>query len=119
MYITMDLSITVLCEQNFKGPDCTKCVPGFTGTHCDMNIDDCIGVTCNGHGTCIDRVDTYACNCSQGFEGETCEENSDDCLGVNCSGNGQCVDGFNMFHCSCDQGFSGELCQTNVDDCEG
>ena len=118
-YVTMDLTVTVLCEQNFQGQHCTECTPGFTGTYCDTNIDDCIGVTCSGHGACIDGIAGYACNCSRGYEGEACEGNINDCLGVNCSGNGQCVDGFNTYHCSCDPGFSGEFCQTNVDDCDG
>ena len=47
----MDLSITVLCAENFEGPDCTECVPGFIGTDCQ--VDDCIGVNCSGNGVCV------------------------------------------------------------------
>ena len=36
-FITMDLNITVLCAENFEGPDCTECVPGFTGTDCQVD----------------------------------------------------------------------------------
>ena len=43
-FITMDLSITVLCTENFKGPDCTECVPCLIGTDCQ--VDDCVGVNC-------------------------------------------------------------------------
>ena len=56
----MDLTITVLHEQNFQGQHCTEC----------------IGVTCNGHGTWW--MGMPAMYCSQGFEGETCEKNMDD-----------------------------------------
>ena len=91
-YVTMDLTVTVLCAQYFEGPHCTACVSGFTGPHCDVDIDDCIGITCSGHGECIDGMDTYTCNCSQGFTGEQCDINIDDCLGVSCCGNAQCVD---------------------------
>ena len=53
-YVTMNLNITAFCAQNFEGSDCTQCIPGFTSANCDVNIDDCIGVTCSGNGWCVD-----------------------------------------------------------------
>ena len=49
--VSMDLTITVFCEGNFKGLDCTQCVPGFTETNCDRR-DHCFGVNCSGRGNC-------------------------------------------------------------------
>ena len=115
-FVTMDLNITVFCAGNFQVPDCTQCVTGFTGADC-LEVDDCVGVNCNGNGRCVDRADNFTCNCSAGFVGELCQTNIDECIGVNCSGNGRCVDGADSFSCDCDPGFTGVMCQTNIDDC--
>ena len=102
--VTMNLTVTVFCEENFGGSDCTRCVPGLTGFNCDM-IDHCFGVNCSGNGECnMDGMDTIHCTCDPGFTGELCQTNIDDCVGVNCSGNGQCVDGVNSFTCECTTG---------------
>ena len=66
-FVTMDLSITVLCVESFKGPDCTVCVPGFTGTDCQTNIDECIGVNCSRSNVCVDCINSFICNCGAGY----------------------------------------------------
>ena len=117
--VTMNLTITVFCEENFRGSDCTQCVLGFIGTDCNRR-DPCFGVNCSGNGGCIsDDMGTFHCVCDPGFTGELCQTNIDDCVGVNCSRNGVCVDRANTFTCDCDPGFTGELCQTNIDNCVG
>ena len=68
----MDLSVTALCAQNFGGSDCTQCV---TGHNCDAEVDDCVGVTCNGNGQCVDDVDSFSCTCDPGFTGDRCQIN--------------------------------------------
>ena len=118
-YVMMDLSITAICGRNFQGPDCSQCLPGFTGTMCNVNINDCMGVNCSGNGQCVDEELSYTCDCDPGFTGVQCETNIDDCVGINCSGTGMCVDGVNSFTCQCNPGFMGDLCQTNIDDCVG
>ena len=117
-YVTMDLTITVLCAQNFQGSDCTQCVSGFTGPNC-ADVDNCVEINCSEHGQCVDEVDSFRCNCSTGFTGMLCEINIDDCLSNPCGERGQCVDGVNTFDCVCDPGFTGEVCQTNIYDCVG
>ena len=112
--VTMNLTVTVFCEENFGGSDCTQCVPGLTGPNCDM-IDHCFGVNCSGNGECnMDGIDTTHCICDPGFTGDRCQINIDDCAGVDCysshGGNGQCVDGVNTFTCECTPGFSGPKC---------
>ena len=42
--VTMKVNTTVLC------------VPGFTGTMCEENIDDCVGVSCGENRQCVDGV---------------------------------------------------------------
>ena len=103
-YVLINVNITALCAQNFGGADCTQCVPGFTGSNCDKVDDDCVGVTCNGNGQCVDP----------GFIGVKCQANINDCVGVNCSGNGRCVDGVNSFTCECMTGYGGTLCSEGI-----
>ena len=109
--VTMDLTITVFCEVNFGGSDCTQCVPGLTGPNCN-ETDHCFGVNCSGNGECLsmDGMGTIHCICEPGFTGELCQINIDNCVGVDCSGNSRCVDGVNSFTCECTAGFSGPLC---------
>ncbi len=44
-------------------------VPGFTGTNCDTNIDDCPGNLCQNGATCIDGINSYTCHCPPTYTG--------------------------------------------------
>ena len=37
------------------------------------DIDNCMGVTCSGHGTCEDGVNSHTCFCEEGYTGDNCE----------------------------------------------
>ena len=73
-FVTMDLTITVVCAENFEGSDCTQCAPGFTGVLCETNINDCVGVNCSGNDQCVDGVNNFTCECAPGFRGPKCSE---------------------------------------------
>ena len=103
---TIDVSIRVLCAQNFQGSDCTQCMPGFTGTLCDSDIDECLSNPCGMNGQCENQEGSFNCSCNPGFTGDLCQIDIDDCVGVNCSGNAVCVDGVNSFMC---QGIAANL----------
>ena len=98
----MEVNITVLCA------------PGFTGMMCEEDIDDCVGVSCNENGQCVDGMDSFICMCDPGFTGKLCQINADDCAGINCSGNGECVDEVNTFTCECSPGYRGPLCAEGI-----
>ena len=90
--VTMNLTITVFCEANYGGSDCTQCVLGLTGPNCNKTVH-CFGMNCSGNGECsMDGMDTIHCTCDLGFTGDQCQTNIDDCIGVDCSENGQCMD---------------------------
>ena len=42
-----------------------------------VNIDDCNGQTCSGHGDCMDGNNTFSCSCDPGFTGTDCDYTSE------------------------------------------
>ena len=39
-----------------------------------LDIDDCIGVTCQHGGHCLDGLASYTCSCPSGYTGRHCEQ---------------------------------------------
>lgn len=56
-----------------------SCLPGFTGPHCAVEINECQSSPCENGGTCTDYVNSYTCTCRPGFTGIHCETNIPDC----------------------------------------
>lgn len=65
----------------YNGGSCTDsigsfscaCSRGFTGSFCEINIDDCLHNACDNNATCVDGHDEYSCVCPAGFKGDLCE----------------------------------------------
>ncbi len=56
--------------------------PGYTGTYCSEEIDDCVGVACNNSNTQynIDQLESYKCSCLPGFTGANCQNDLNECI---------------------------------------
>ena len=93
------------------------CPTGFTGSHCESNIDDCAVNPCQNGGTCIDFVSDYKCYCNPGFVGTHCEENVNECSVNPCANGGTCHDSVNDFVCACPPGYSGKDCSIEINEC--
>ena len=48
-----------------------QCAGGYTGSTCEVNIDDCVSATCPSNSMCVDGVNSYVCTCMPGFENST------------------------------------------------
>ena len=73
-FTTLSLSYSIQCVVNFQGQTCSDCVLGYMGSQCDVNIDDCAGVSCSAHGVCLDGINSFTCDCAVGFTGDLCSE---------------------------------------------
>lgn len=45
------------------------CAPGYTGTRCESQVDECRSQPCRYGGKCLDLVDKYLCRCPPGTTG--------------------------------------------------
>ncbi|WP_437798372.1 calcium-binding EGF-like domain-containing protein [Sorangium sp. So ce693] len=99
------------CAAAESGYTCA-CAPGWTGTSCETNIDECAPSPCV-HGTCNDQVDGYTCACAPGWTGTSCETNIDECAPSPCV-HGTCNDQVNGYTCTCAPGWTGVNCETPV-----
>ena len=95
-----------------------SCPPGYSGRHCEINIDDCAPQPCLNGGGCVDGVNLYICNCTNtGFTGDNCEQDIDECAVNPCINNATCLNLVNDYNCTCWDGFEGENCETDIPEC--
>ncbi|XP_026710114.1 protein crumbs homolog 1 isoform X2 [Athene cunicularia] len=98
-----------ICEDFYTSYHCI-CPKGWTGTHCEVNIDECSSNPCI-HGNCTDGITSYECSCEPGYTGVNCEEDIDNCHGHQCANGATCIDGINGYSCLCAGNFTGKFCR--------
>jgi hypothetical protein len=94
------------------------CVPGYTGTYCQIDINECLSMPCSNNATCIDKINSFECDCPKGFKGEYCEINIDECESSPCLYDSKCIDLIDAFHCECMPGYTGTTCSIDINECE-
>jgi hypothetical protein len=61
-----------VCNDLNNGYNCT-CNPGWTGTNCSTEIDECASGPCLNGGTCMDLLNNYTCVCTPAYNGTNCQ----------------------------------------------
>ena len=87
------------------------CKPGYTGSKCENEINECEGDPCHS-GKCTDLINDFKCDCNgTGFTGDTCHEDIDECLISDPCLHGQCNNLAGSYNCDCEDGYCGTNCQ--------
>ena len=86
-----------------------ECVPGYNGTFCENDIDECLVFQdCRNGATCTDLVNDFNCTCAPGYNGSLCENDIDECeLYRACQNGASCSDQVADYNCDCLPTFNG------------
>ncbi|XP_014668701.1 PREDICTED: uncharacterized protein LOC106809975 [Priapulus caudatus] len=93
------------------------CAVGFTGRHCETNINECARRPCRNGGTCYEGAPgSYRCECIPGFYGRNCAgvARGLTCESTPCHNEAVCVDTAFGFSCECKPDYTGYTCDTRV-----
>ncbi|XP_071081232.1 delta-like protein D [Haliotis cracherodii] len=107
------------CTNTGQGSYTCACPTGYTGTNCEIEIDDCERQPCKNGGTCRDFGTGFLCDCTQGFYGKQCENTANSCETKPCSNGGTCVEDKDSYKCICPLGYEGFNCDNEKNECAG
>ncbi|CAG5925203.1 unnamed protein product [Menidia menidia] len=94
------------------------CPPGFTGSYCQHDINECDSRPCLNGGTCQDSYGTYKCTCPHGYTGINCQNLVRWCDSSPCKNGGSCWQTGTAYSCECQTGWSGLYCDVPSVSCE-
>lgn len=60
------------CTDKINGYSCS-CRPGFTGSHCQYEVNECDSQPCLNGGVCQDAIESFRCSCPRGYTGNRCQ----------------------------------------------
>ncbi|XP_051633234.1 protein kinase C-binding protein NELL1 isoform X1 [Manacus candei] len=109
------------CEEGCRyggtciAPNKCLCPSGFTGSHCEKDIDECAEgiIECHNHSRCVNLPGWYHCECRSGFHdngsyslsGESCVDIDECALKTHtCWNDSACVNLAGGFDCLCPSG---------------
>uniref|UniRef100_A0A7I4KPC8 Delta-like protein n=1 Tax=Brugia malayi TaxID=6279 RepID=A0A7I4KPC8_BRUMA len=124
---------TCECPDGYTGTDCEIRVQncslqpclngatcsGFTGRYCQVAATSCSDSPCQNGATCAEIGGVFLCTCLQGWTGTTCDIEINPCDKVHCFNGGKCVkkNVAGDYDCLCPLGFTGRHCEENSNEC--
>ncbi|RZF37179.1 hypothetical protein LSTR_LSTR009704 [Laodelphax striatellus] len=105
------------CFNTGQGSYTCSCPPGFSGTDCEREVDDCAHHPCLNGGTCKDNGTSYICECPKHWHGLHCENSAQTCGDLPCRNGGTCEDTDHGYTCQCPPGYAGVDCAHQIDEC--
>ncbi|KAG8225570.1 hypothetical protein J437_LFUL002087 [Ladona fulva] len=103
--------------KDYSGGYYCACEPGWTGSNCDLDLNECQSDPCRNGATCTDSINSFSCSCLPGFTGKMCEVSIDECASSPCMNGGTCEDRIDGYVCNCTRDYMGERCEREFDPC--
>lgn len=67
-----------------------ECDVGWTGTFCNIDLDECSLGYCLNNSTCRNTQGSFTCTCQPGYSDRNCSAHIDDCAASPCLHEGIC-----------------------------
>uniref|UniRef100_A0A3B4CZQ3 Protocadherin Fat 4 n=1 Tax=Pygocentrus nattereri TaxID=42514 RepID=A0A3B4CZQ3_PYGNA len=115
---TVESVPVILVSNRPLQPYVCNCKPGYTGSLCETDINECLPSPCHNGGTCHNLVGGFSCSCPEGFTGMACERDVNECLSNPCKNGALCQNFPGGFNCLCKSGFAGKTCDSIINYCE-
>ncbi|MCJ8739590.1 hypothetical protein PDJAM_G00048940 [Pangasius djambal] len=116
--MTVESVPVILVSNRPLQPYVCNCRPGYAGSLCETDINECLPSPCHNGGTCHNLVGGFSCSCPEGFTGMACERDVNECLSNPCKNGALCQNFPGGFNCLCKSGFAGKTCDSIINYCE-